>query len=122
LRKLIISLSLILSSSVVLGIFWAYSSGPNSNGVASRPMSVPITAKWVGGADGGDWIDCKIVAAGRTRCAIYNDYDGSLTERATFLGGLNMNVEDVSFYDGQKIVTIDQKVYPKVSPVPEDSK
>ena len=35
-----------------------------------RPPSVPETAVWYGGAEGGDWIDCKKADA-QLDCSVY---------------------------------------------------
>lgn len=41
-----------------------------------RPISVPASASWAGGMDGGNWFDCKIKSK-KYECVIYTDYDES---------------------------------------------
>jgi hypothetical protein len=50
-----------------------------------RPSSVPQTAIWSGGGDGGAWFDCKQNSSAHTTdCAIYSDRDGTLLIRARY--------------------------------------
>lgn len=46
----------------------------------SRPSTVPATAVWAGGADGGAWITCMPLDRKpyRYRCFTYNDQSGSI--------------------------------------------
>ena len=43
-----------------------------------RPSSVPQSAIWAGGADGGAFIDCRVNADGFDSCAVYNDFTGQI--------------------------------------------
>lgn len=109
-KKLIISalLALFLLGSV-------YFIMTNEDGVeAARPASVPPAARWVGGKDGGDWIDCKPISEEQTQCDIYSQEEGELIEKAVFLGSINQEVE-IDFYDGERIVTTSGQIYPKKS-------
>jgi len=49
-----------------------------------RPSTVPASAVWAGGADGGDWIDCR---AGRDSnpCTVYNDQTGEVELAGEFI-------------------------------------
>jgi len=50
-----------------------------------RPPSVPETAVWYGGADGGDWRECNKVGA-RLDCSIYNGpFVGDLAYTQSFI-------------------------------------
>lgn len=46
----------------------------------ARPASVPATAVWAGGADGGAWLDCVALerTPNRYRCTAYEDHAGSV--------------------------------------------
>ena len=72
-----------------------------------RPPSVPGTAVWYGGADGGDWRDCKKMGA-RLDCSVYSGpFVGDLvytqsfvlcglanpSEWMGFMGGINYDVD-----------------------------
>lgn len=48
-----------------------------------RPASVPLTATWQGGLDGGDWIDCRFNGALLT-CDVYAQRVGNLSSTQTF--------------------------------------
>jgi hypothetical protein len=42
-----------------------------------RPAGVPATATWVGGADGGAYVECSVDAVRDVnRCGVWNDYTG----------------------------------------------
>ena len=53
-----------------------------------RPASVPASARWAGGVDGGHWFDCARVPgapAPRAACRIYGDQAGHLEAQGEFL-------------------------------------
>lgn len=51
-----------------------------------RPAQVPATAVWVGGADGGVWIDCQTGKDGKSNyCKIFNENTGTIEAEGEFL-------------------------------------
>lgn len=53
--------------------------------VPERPSSVPHTAVWAGGADGGAWIECSVDREKNANwCTVWNDQTGEVWAR-TFL-------------------------------------
>lgn len=65
-KKLIISVSLAL---LLIGPFYFIMT--NKDGVeVARPVSVPLSARWVGGKDGGDWLECKPISEEQTQCIV----------------------------------------------------
>jgi hypothetical protein len=74
-----------------------------------RPNSVPRYALWVGGQDGGSYIDCHPnVASDYDDCTIYNDWSGDVEASGHFiLKGLNRAAHTTelkySFFDGHAI-------------------
>ena len=75
-----------------------------------RPKSVPRYALWVGGPDGGSYIDCHASnALDYDDCTIYNDWTGDVEASGHFiLKGQNRaaNATELkySFFDGQAII------------------
>lgn len=53
----------------------------------SRPTTVPQTAVWGGGEDGGFWLDCAIIQgqSPRLACRVYHDWTGELEVRGDFV-------------------------------------
>ena len=49
-----------------------------------RPASVPSSAVWAGGADGGSWIACEPLGGRRYDCAIYYEGDGAVWDQGLF--------------------------------------
>src|SRR5665213_3773393 len=46
-----------------------------------RPINVPLDARWVGGADGGVYIRCRVDGARNVdHCEQWNDFSGALRE------------------------------------------
>jgi hypothetical protein len=54
----------------LLLVIWA-SVGCVSNSARSRPSNIPVTAVWVGGSDGGTFIDCAPPRNGHNECVVY---------------------------------------------------
>lgn len=89
-----------------------------------RPDPVPATAEWVGGADGGAWIECKRTEVdSQLFCAIYHDRLGELIMEGRFeisgrdksvgeLGQLNYNGFDgdsIYLADGRTLVPVESR-------------
>ncbi len=74
-----------------------------------RPKSVPRYAPWVGGADGGSYVDCHDnVASNYDDCTIFNDSTGEAEVSGHFvLKGQNRAAKATelkfSFFDGHDI-------------------
>ena len=73
-----------------------------------RPTSVPPSAVWTGGADGGAFIDCRVRRDGLDDCTVYNDGTGDVWMKGTFeLKGSVRGATDselrYSFADGEGI-------------------
>ena len=52
----------------------------------ARPAGVPVSAVWVGGADGGAFIDCARSLHGEpNRCNVYNDGTGAVEMDGLFV-------------------------------------
>ena len=46
-----------------------------------RPSSVPSSAKWAGGPDGGSYVECSIDKEhNANKCTVWNDYTGQIVE------------------------------------------
>ena len=73
----------------------------------NRPAKVPMTATWVGEADGGAYIECK--AGERTNhCTVWNDYTGDIGMSGAFMlekqnRAATTNELRYRFPDGEKI-------------------
>jgi hypothetical protein len=87
---------------------------PQNGSEFKRPNSVPVTAQWVGGSDGGDWIDCKPVNATEVKCSIFANVTGMLIENVTFKGKAIEGELVIDYYDGSRIVTIDNLEFKKI--------
>ncbi len=74
-----------------------------------RPKAVPRYVLWVGGADGGSYIDCHYnKAPDYDDCTIYNDWTGDVEASGHFaLKGQNRAAKPselrYTFFDGQAI-------------------
>ena len=49
-----------------------------------RPVNVPTSASWSGGADGGAWFDCKELEFPRFQCAVYAETTGVVITEGIF--------------------------------------
>ena len=51
----------------------------------TRPAGVPSTAIWVGGGDGGAYVQCSTDAVHDVnRCGVWNDFTGGLVESGEY--------------------------------------
>ena len=51
-----------------------------------RPQQVPASANWVGGVNGGVWIECSIDDRNKVNyCKIYNENTGSIEAEGAFV-------------------------------------
>lgn len=54
--------------------------------VPERPPSVPETAVWAGGVDGGAWIECSVELEQKANwCTIWSDQTGEVWARTSFV-------------------------------------
>jgi hypothetical protein len=74
-----------------------------------RPKSVPRYVLWVGGADGGSYIDCQYnKGLDYNNCTIYNAWTGDVVASGHFVlkgqnRAANMTELKYSFFDGHDI-------------------
>ncbi|NRD74482.1 hypothetical protein HQQ94_14805 [Shewanella sp. VB17] len=108
-EKLIISL-VILASLVMVVLFFS----PSVIEQRIKPENLPHQAQWVGGIDGGDWIDCQNIDDSTISCSIYTENSGELIEKSLFKGALEGNGLQIDFYDGSKIVTLNGVILNKI--------
>ena len=95
------------------GLFLALGTG-HSRAEPARPLTVPSSAFWLGGPDGGVFVQLKLVTApGIYSGSIYHP-DGALWYRGRFLlrptGGKAIDPADIqqfSFWDGSQLVLED---------------
>jgi hypothetical protein len=77
-----------------------------------KPDNVPLSAIWIGGCDGGHWIELVSMQNDTCRFRIYRDWNGDLELDADFIYE-NCNVqltkanwnEYITHFDGTKIYT-----------------
>ena len=50
-----------------------------------KPENVPVSAVWIGGRDGGNWIELVYIKYDAIRLRFYNDWDGHLILDAKFV-------------------------------------
>lgn len=74
-----------------------------------RPNHLPTTAKWFGGLDGGDWLDCKL-SGGAVSCTIYSDLGEKIASgKFVAVSGRRLrqtDVESLCCFDGSTILRI----------------
>jgi hypothetical protein len=109
LKKLTISILTALSALIVVFLLI-----PQNGSEFKRPKSVPISAQWVGGSDGGDWIDCKPKNSKELECSIFANVTGALIEKATFKGETIESELIIDYFDGSQIVTTDNLEFKKI--------
>jgi hypothetical protein len=65
-RKTCEAVLVVVAGAMMIGCYRAYP--------PTRPASVPSSATWVGGWDGGGWVTCSVDAAGNDNvCTIYDE-------------------------------------------------
>ena len=72
-----------------------------------RPASVPLSAVWVGGPDGGVWVEVKGIVNDKTiDCGIYNDQTGGLEYAGNLVGPANRkpDLAKADAWDGHKLM------------------
>jgi hypothetical protein len=72
-----------------------------------RPSTVPTSAIWSGGSDGGAWYACSFSAKDSNACSIYSD-DGTLWIRAHY-----------RLQDEKRAATISEFQHPFVDFIPD---
>lgn len=63
---------------------------------SERPKLVPASAAWVGGDDGGVWVDCLAAADAKLKCKIFSDVTGEILEDNYF--SFNISNLKIKFY------------------------
>ena len=69
-----------------------------------RPESVPASAVWDGGVDGGNWIDCQLIDSLSSvfDCTVYEDFNGEIL----FKGNMKFEGEKISLTELRKILGV----------------
>jgi hypothetical protein len=97
--------SMRISMFVLSTILFLYCSCKKSS--PPHPKGVPLSAVWVGGADGGVFINCQSSSQNSGyRCTIFNDATGDIVMSGFFERKSNRSGEvkpEYSSYDGQRI-------------------
>ncbi|MAB91904.1 MULTISPECIES: hypothetical protein [Alteromonas] len=77
---------LVLLLGIVVG--WISNERLSSKGTTSsipeKPSTVPESAIWAGGSDGGMWVSCNKSNLDKLECQIFADVTGVLVEESTF--------------------------------------
>ncbi len=114
-KKIIIIIVLFLIIAVIYMVF------SSKTKEIKRPTSVPVTAVWDGGADGGNWIDCKVVDSTNNifYCTVFDDYSGKIIFESTMkLQGKTTNLVELNnllgIYSGNKIYLKDKRTLKEV--------
>ena len=82
-KKIVLLVTVLVVLSIL--IFWLYIRIPNKI-EPERLTSIPKSAVWNGGVDGGFWFDfvSEQIDSNKVRLRIYNDYNGTLILDADF--------------------------------------
>lgn len=96
-----ISFLLVICISLLLAACGS-SSGP------ARPKSVPIKAQWLGGSEGGVWIDCAQVDTNALDCKVFDSGRGTLLQRGKYVGRRPIMQADLVAFDGRTLLTRDE--------------
>lgn len=83
--KLLVICAFIVGVLVSTALTYVFARRDFSGEPESRPLFVPVSAIWAGGADGGQWIDCLPLSTVEFKCEIYADTTGELIERGEYL-------------------------------------
>lgn len=86
---------------------------PAEHVVPIKPASVPLGARWLGGIDGGVWIECRPMSAHTVECEFFADVTGVQVDKAVFISPDrekklrvdNAFYESLSYFDGERIRT-----------------
>lgn len=79
--KLLITGTVIISICIISSIMWSYKVSRNE---WVKPSIVPESALWIGGSDGGVWVEVVDFKPDAIRFRIYRDMDGVLMLDADF--------------------------------------
>ena len=70
---------------VLVGLAYVVLGPAKGRAPKNRPVPVPIDAMWVGGADGGAYVRCRVdVAKNTDYCEVWNDSTGRLSEAGDY--------------------------------------
>ena len=88
-----------------------------------RPADVPSSAVWVGGSDGGVFLDCTPTANSLYSCSVFNDTTGDVLGSGVFAvegreSSKPVQVSDYSAYDGMRILLRSGSLVPTESSRP----
>jgi hypothetical protein len=113
--KIRIALAAIVTLSFIAFIYYTinYKIRP-----PQRLSSIPPTAFWVGGSDGGQWYNIvRMISRNKFKIAIYNDFTGQLDVDTTFILNKECDIKEmdslhlvqkINFYDGERIFLKDK--------------
>lgn len=85
-----------------------------------RPPKVPAEAVWVGGPDGGVFIDCRRAgSSAEYDCRLYHDHTGDLWDSGRYVGSSEpplfnpRKAESYQGFDGERIILNDYRTLVK---------
>jgi len=97
-------------AAIFLCLFLPILFGCGSTQQPQRIISIPETAIWIGGSDGGVWFDVGNKKDSSWPIRIFNDYTGQLIDSGTFVvchycrnEDLFNVINEINFYDGERI-------------------
>lgn len=119
-----IGISLIVVSSVAVFVFWETTSQDSQT--RARPETVPQSAIWKGGLDGGSFFRCEENRENSTvSCRVFNEFSGQVELSATYdLSTLEDEIQPwsieafydkISGFDGRSIYLVGSH---ELTPVP----
>lgn len=116
-RMLLALLAVCTLLTLVVGMSCKRASAPQ------RPADVPSSAVWVGGSDGGVFLDCTPTANSLYACSVFNDATGDVLASGKFAeerreSSKPVQVSDYSAYDGRRILLHSGSLVPTEAPRP----
>lgn len=79
--------------------------------VPKKPSEVPNEAVWVGGADGGVWVEVGKLESRRAHLKIFEDFKGAVLADGWFVFSSGCAIDDINkmkrafgAYDGERII------------------
>jgi len=70
-----------------------------------RPKNVPMKARWLGGSEGGVWIDCAQMDKNTLDCKVFDPEKGTLLQDGKYVGQRPVVQSDLVAFDGITLLT-----------------
>ena len=92
-------------NSVFFGALFVNLTACNFTAEPARPSNLPSTVKWLGGEDGGVWVDCAKENDKLLKCKIFDADNGNVLQSGYYKSRNKIEISDLVAFDGRTLIS-----------------